>query len=59
MFVTFETGRIARHGNRVMLGGESQGEKMFGSARLLLFIAFRYAIVGWYKSPIGAITCGT
>jgi hypothetical protein len=42
-----------------MLGGDSPGENMFGFARLLLFIAFGYAIVACYESPIGAITCGT
>jgi hypothetical protein len=59
MFVTFETIRIVWHGIWVMLGGESLGENMFGFATLLLFIAFGYAIVACYESPIGAITCGT
>ncbi len=59
MFVTFETIRIVWHGIRVMLGGESLGENMLGFAKLLLFIAFGYAIVACYESPIGAITCGT
>ena len=59
MFVTFETIRIVWHGIWVMLGGESLGEHMFGFAKLLLFIAFGYAIVACDESPIGAITCGT
>jgi len=59
MCVTFETIRIVWHGIWVMLGGESLGENMFGFAKLLLFIAFGYAIVACYESPIGAITCGT
>jgi len=54
MSVTFETIRI-----RVMLGGESLGENMFGFATLLLFIAFGYAVAACYESPIGVITCGT
>ncbi len=59
MSVTFETIRIVWHGIRTMLGGESLGENMFGFAKLLLFIAFGYAIVACCESPIGAITCGT
>jgi hypothetical protein len=59
LFVTFETIRIVWHGSWTMMGGESPGENMFGFAKLLLFIAFGYAIVACYESPIGAITCGT
>ena len=59
MFVALETIRIIWHGIGVMLGGESPDENTFGFAKLLLFIAFGYAIVACYESPIGAITCGT
>jgi hypothetical protein len=59
MFVAFETIRILWHGIWVLLVGESLGENMFAFAKLLLFIAFGYAIVACYESPIGAITCGT
>jgi hypothetical protein len=59
LFVTFETIRIVWHGIWVTLGGESLGENVFGFAKLLLFIAFAYAIVACYEPPIGAITCGT
>src|SRR6266571_6744500 len=55
MFVAFATILIVWHGIRVMLGGESLGEHMFGFAKLLLFIAFGYAIVAFYESPIPGI----
>src|SRR5438034_7651941 len=55
MFVAFATILIVWHGIRVMLGGESLGENMFGFAKLLLFIAFGYAIVAFYESPIPGI----
>jgi hypothetical protein len=57
VFVAFI--RTVSYGIWVMLGAESLGETMFGFARLLLFIAFGYAIVACYGSSIGAITCGT
>src|SRR6266481_3246138 len=55
MFVAFATILIVWHGIRVMLGGESLGENMFGFAKLLLYIAFGYAIVACYESPIPGI----
>src|SRR5439155_15887843 len=55
MFVAFATILIVWHGIRVMLGGESLGENMFGFAKLLLFISFVYAIVACYESPIPGI----
>src|SRR5438552_7808370 len=55
MFVAFATILIVWHGIRVMLGGESLGENMFGFAKLLLYISFGYAIVACYESPIPGI----
>ena len=55
MFVAFATILIVWHGIRVMLSGESLGEHMFGFAKLLLYIAFGYAIVACYESPIPGI----
>lgn len=55
LFVAFATILIVWHGVRVMFGGESLGEHMFGFAKLLLFIAFGYAIVVCYESPIPGI----
>src|SRR3954466_8348500 len=55
MFVAFATIQIVWHGVRVMLSGESLGDHMFGFAKLLLYIAFGYAIVVCYESPIPGI----
>ena len=55
MFVAFATIQIVWHGVRVMLSGESLGEHMFGFAKLLLYIAFGYAIVVCYESSIPGI----
>src|SRR5258708_19001961 len=55
MFVAFAPILIVWPGIRVMLGGESLGENRFGFAQVLLFIAFGYAIVACYESPIPGI----
>src|SRR5438034_10646286 len=55
LFVAFATILIVWHGVRIMLSRESLGEHMFGFAKLLLFIAFGYAIVAFYESPIPGI----
>ena len=55
LFVAFATILIVWHGVRVMLKHESLGDHMFGFAKLLLFIAFGYAIVAFYESPIPGI----
>ena len=55
LFVAFATILIVWHGVRIMLSGESLGEHMFGFAKLLLFIAFGYAIVAFYEAPIPGI----
>ena len=55
LFVSFATILIVWHGVRIMLSHESLGDHMFGFAKLLLFIAFGYAIVAFYESPIPGI----
>src|SRR6266567_132386 len=55
MFVAFATIQIVWHGIRVMLGGESLGENMFGFAKLILFISFGYALIAFYESPIPGV----
>src|SRR5438128_573859 len=55
LFVAFATILIVWHGVRIMLSRESLGEHMFGFAKLLLFIAFGYAIVAFYEAPIPGI----
>src|SRR5438034_3898297 len=55
LFVAFATILIVWHGVQIMLSREALGEHMFGFAKLLLFIAFGYAIVAFYESPIPGI----
>src|SRR5438093_10064274 len=55
LFVSFATILIVWEGIRMMLSGDSLGEHMFRFAKLLLFIAFGYAIVAFYESPIPGI----
>src|SRR6266849_7512197 len=55
LFVAFATILIVWHGIQIMLSGESLGDHLFGFAKLLLFIAFGYAIVAFYESPIPGI----
>ena len=55
LFVAFATILIVWQGIQVMLSGESLGDHLFGFAKLLLFIAFGYALVAFYESPIPGI----
>lgn len=55
LFIAFATILIAWQGIRMMLAGEGLGEQMFGFARLLLFIAFGYALIAFYETPIPAM----
>jgi TrbL/VirB6 plasmid conjugal transfer protein len=51
LFTSFAAILIAWHGIRWMLGG-NDSERLFGFARLLVIIAFGYAMVAFYASPI-------
>ena len=55
LFVSFATILIVWHGIQIMLSGDSLGDHLFGFAKLLLFIAFGYAMVAFYASPIPGI----
>src|SRR5437764_11639536 len=55
LFVAFATILIAWQGVRMMLSRDSLAEHMFEFAKLLLFIAFGYALVAFYESPIPGI----
>ena len=55
LFISFATILIVWQGIRMMLSGESLGEQMFDFAKLLLFIAFGYALIAFYESPIPGI----
>jgi hypothetical protein len=52
MFQSFATIMIAWYGIRMMLAWRQSGEHMFGFARLMLIIAFGYAMIVYYESPI-------
>jgi hypothetical protein len=52
MFLSFATILLAWHGIRMMLGARDSGEQMFSFAKLLLVIAFGYAMIAYYESPI-------
>ena len=55
MFLSFATILITWQGIRMMLDWRQSGEHMFGFARLLLVIAFGYAMIAFYESPIPGI----
>jgi TrbL/VirB6 plasmid conjugal transfer protein len=55
MFLSFATILLAWYGIRMMLGMREAGEEMFGFAKLLLVIAFGYAMIAYYESPIPGI----
>src|SRR3954469_11459235 len=55
LFLSFATILIVWHGVRLMLAPRDTGEHMFGFARLLLIIAFGYAMIAYYESPIPGI----
>lgn len=55
MFLAFATILIAWQGIKIMLSQDSLGDHIFGFARLLLFIAFGYAMIAFYAVPIPGI----
>jgi hypothetical protein len=55
MFLSFATILLAWHGIRMMLGARDSGDQMFSFAKLLLLIAFGYAMIAYYESPIPGI----
>src|SRR5690349_2055325 len=52
MFLSFATILLVWQGIRMMLAWRQSGEHLFSFARLLLVIAFGYAMVAYYSSPI-------
>jgi hypothetical protein len=55
LFVAFATILIVWQGIRMMLTRESLGDHMFEFAKLLMFIAFGYALIAFYESPLPGI----
>jgi len=52
LFRSFAVLLLAWYGIRWMLGAGDAGERVFGFAKLLLIIAFGYAMITFYESPI-------
>lgn len=55
LFIAFATIVIAWHGIRMMFSHEGLGEHMFDFARMLLFVAFGYALIAFYETPLPGI----
>jgi hypothetical protein len=55
MLIDLSTITLAWQGIRMMLSHEGLGDHMFSFAKLLLFIAFGYAFIAFYESPIPGI----
>lgn len=55
MFLSFATILLVWHGIQMMLTARESGEQMYSFAKLLLFIAFGYAMIAYYESPIPGI----
>ena len=52
MFLSFATILIAWQGMRMMLAARPTGEQLFSFAKLMLIIAFGYAMIAYYETPI-------
>ena len=55
LFMSLATIVIAWQGIKMMLSGDGVGEQMFEFAKLLLFVAFGYAFITFYESPLPGI----
>jgi type IV secretory pathway VirB6-like protein len=55
LFMALATIVIAWQGIKMMLSGDGVGEQMFEFAKLLLFVAFGYAFITFYESPLPGI----
>ena len=52
LFLSFATIIICWQGVRMMFSHDGLGEQMFDFAKLLLFVAFGYAMITFYEAPI-------
>jgi hypothetical protein len=55
LFIAFAVILIVWQGIRMMLSHDSLGDHMFDFAKLLLFVAFGYALIAFYESPIPGV----
>jgi hypothetical protein len=52
MFLSFATLLIAWQGIRMMLGAKQTGDQLYSFAKLMLIVAFGYAMIAYYEAPI-------
>ena len=55
LFLSFAVILIAWQGILLMLSSDGLGDQLFDFAKLLLFIAFGYALIAFYESPLPGI----
>jgi hypothetical protein len=55
LFLSFAVILISWQGIRVMFSREGLNDQLFDFAKLLLFVAFGYALIAYYESPIPGI----
>jgi hypothetical protein len=55
LFLSLAVILIAWQGIRMMFSGEGLGDQMFDFAKLLLFVAFGYALITFYEAPLPGI----
>lgn len=55
LFLSFATILLAWYGLRMMFVARGLGEQLFGFAKLLLVIAFGYAMITFYEAPLPGI----
>jgi hypothetical protein len=55
LFIAFATIVICWQGIRMMFSHDGLGEHMFDFAKLLLFVAFGYALIAFYEAPLPGI----
>jgi hypothetical protein len=55
LFLSFAVMLIAWQGIRMMFSSEGLGDQLFDFAKLLLFVAFGYALITFYEAPLPGI----
>src|SRR5436190_133972 len=55
LFLSFAVILIAWQGTRLMFSSDGLGDQLFDFAKLLLFVAFGYALIAFYESPLPGI----
>src|SRR5438132_1653305 len=55
LFLSFAVILIAWQGIRIMFSHEGLNDQLFDFAKLLLFVAFGYALIAFYESPLPGI----